>query len=78
MALAISSFATYNNFRSTIRSSMAKQKLELTFTQGFLLGLVVMFLGWSGIIQTFFVSKEVFKLNKIYIDGTFYKICKDN
>ena len=55
---------------------MVKQKLGLTFTQGFFLGLVVMFLVWSGIIQTFFVSKEVFKLNKIYIDGRMYQLCR--
>lgn len=55
---------------------MVKQKLELTFTHGFLLGLLVMFLIWTGIVEVFFVSKEVFKLNNIYIDGKIYQLCR--
>jgi hypothetical protein len=67
-----------NNTRSSIFGCMAKQKLGLTFAQGFFVGLTVMFFIWSGIIQTFFVSKEVFRLNKIYVDGKIYKLCRDN
>ncbi len=76
MAFDVSDYTCYYNFGSTIYRCMAKQKLELTFIHGFFLGLIVMFLLWSGIIQTFFVSKEVFKLNKIYIDGRMYQLCR--
>jgi hypothetical protein len=76
MAFVISVRTDYNNFRSTIFSSMVKQKLGLTFNQGFLLGLLVMFLFCTAIVGKFFVSKEVFKLNQIYIDGNIYKLCR--
>lgn len=76
MEIVLSGCPCYHNPRSTFYRSMAKQKLELTFRQGFFLGLAVMFLVWSGIIQAFFVSKEVFKLDKIYVDGRIYKLCR--
>ena len=57
---------------------MVKQKLELTFNQGVFLGAIVMFLFCTGIVGTFFVSKEVFKLNTIYIDGKLYRLCRGN
>lgn len=78
MAFDVSNCTCYDNFGSTIYCYMAKQKLELTFRQGFLFGMLVMFLTWSAIVHTFFVSKEVFKLNKIYIDGRIYRLCRDN
>jgi hypothetical protein len=76
MAFNVPDSSSYDNFRSTIYRCMAKQKLELTFKHGFFSGLLVMFLVWSGIIQTFFVSKEVFKLDNIYIDGRMYQLCR--
>lgn len=57
---------------------MVKQKLGLTFTQGFFVGMIVMFFIWSGIVQVFFVSKDVFKLNTIYVDGKIYRLCRGN
>jgi hypothetical protein len=55
---------------------MVNKKLELTFTQGFFLGLVVMFFIASGLVETYFVSKDVFNLNNIYIDGKIYQLCR--
>ena len=74
METVLPSCTSSNNSWSAFYRSMVKQKLELTFTHGFILGLLTMFFIWSGIIQTFFVSKEVFKLEKIYIDGKMYKL----
>lgn len=57
---------------------MVKQKLELSFTQGFLLGIIFTVIFMSVIIDKFFISKEVFlSSNIIYMDGRIYKICKD-
>lgn len=56
---------------------MAKQKLELTFTQGFFLGLLVCFLFCTAIVDKFFISKEVFELKRIYVEGRIYKLCED-
>lgn len=57
---------------------MVKQKLELTFKQGFFLGVISALLFSSIIMDKFFVSKEVFKLGNIYIDGKIYKLCRVN
>jgi hypothetical protein len=78
MAFAVSDCTDYNNYRDTIFSSMVKQKLELVFNRSFLLGSLVMLLFCTLIIENFFVSKEVFKLNKIYVDGKLYKLCRGN
>lgn len=55
---------------------MAKQKLELTFWNGVVLGALVTFFVCSGIVQEFFVSKEVFKLKTIYLEGKMYRLCR--
>jgi hypothetical protein len=56
---------------------MVKQKLELSFWNGVLAGAIVTFFVCSGIVGEFFVSKEVFKLKRIYIDGKIYRLCED-
>ena len=76
METMFSDCTSINNSWSSFHSSMVKQKLELTFWNGVFLGALVMFLGCSGIVETFFVSKEVFKLPSIYIDGKIYKLCR--
>ena len=65
-----------NYFGSSIFSCMVKQKLGLTFTQGFLLGIVFCFLFCTGLVDKFFVSKEVFNLKYIYVDGKVYQLCR--
>ena len=76
MAFAFSSCSHYNNYRDTFFSSMVKQKLEIKFWNGVMLGALVTFFICSGIVGEFFVSKEVFKLNTIYIDGRMYQLCR--
>jgi formate/nitrite transporter FocA (FNT family) len=56
---------------------MAKQKLELSFTQGFFLGALVCFLFCTAVVDKFFISKEVFELKRIYVEGRIYKLCED-
>jgi hypothetical protein len=56
---------------------MVKQKLGLTFTEGFFIGLVLTMLIMSVVIDKMFVSKEVFNLKKIYVNGRIYKLCED-
>jgi hypothetical protein len=69
----------YNNYRDTIFGCMVKQKLELSFTQGFLIGAVFSVLFMSVIIDKLFISKELFSETKrIYVDGRIYKLCRDN
>ena len=77
MAFDVSNSTGYDNFRSTIPCCMAKQKLELTFNQGFWLGIIVCFFICTGLVDKFFVSKEVFALKRIYVDGRMYKLCED-
>lgn len=78
MEIVFPNSSYYNNYRNTFFSCMVKQKLELSFTQGFLLGTIFTVLFMSVIIDKFFVSKEVFlNSNRIYMDGRIYRICKD-
>jgi uncharacterized membrane protein YagU involved in acid resistance len=77
MEIVIPNSTGYNNYRSTIYCSMAKQKLELTFWNGVVLGAIVTFFLLTGIIGQFFVSKDVFKLKNVYVDGKMYKIVED-
>jgi formate/nitrite transporter FocA (FNT family) len=55
---------------------MVEQKLELKFWNGVMVGALCTFLICSGIVGEFFVSKEVFKLKTIYLDGKIYKLCR--
>jgi hypothetical protein len=77
MEIVFSNRSNFNNDWSTFYCSMVKQKLELTFNQGFWLGMLVCLLTSSMIIDKFFVSKEVFFLKRIYVDGRIYKLCED-
>lgn len=77
METVFSSCTGINNSWSTIYCSMAKQKLELSFNQGFFLGIIVCFLLCSVLVESFFISKEVFELKKIYVNGKIYKLCED-
>ena len=54
---------------------MAKQKLELKFWGGVFVGAFAMLLACSYVLEKNFVSKDIFKLRTIYIDGRLYKLC---
>lgn len=77
MATLFSNSTSNNNFRSAIYSCMVKQKLELKFWNGVLVGALFTFFICSGIVGEFFVSKEVFKLKTIYLDGKIYRLCRE-
>ena len=76
METVLSSFSNFNNAWSAFYCCMVKQKLGLNFWNGFLAGALFIFLICSGIVEIFFVSKDVFKLNTIYIDRKLYKLDK--
>lgn len=77
METRIPSYTDNDNHRSSFYCGMAKQELELTFTQGFWLGMLVCLLISTVMVDKFFVSKEVFFLKRIYVDGRIYKLCED-
>ena len=77
METVLPSYTSFDNSWSAFYRSMAKQKLELTFKQGFWLGVIVCFFICTGLVDKFFVSKEVFELKRIYVDGRMYKLCED-
>lgn len=77
MAFAISNSTGYNNFRSALYCCMAKQKLELTFWNGLLIGFMLTLAVGSVIVDKFFISRDVFKLKKLYINGRMIKFCED-
>jgi hypothetical protein len=56
---------------------MAKQKLELTFWNGLLIGFMLTLAVGSVIVDKFFISRDVFKLKKLYINGRMIKFCED-
>jgi hypothetical protein len=64
------------NYRSSVRFSMGDKKLELTFWNGIIIATVLNIALASVVMDKFFVSKDVFKLGSIYIDGKIYKICR--
>jgi HrpA-like RNA helicase len=55
---------------------MGKSKLELKFKHGLLLGTTLTVLVMSAIMDTYFVSKTIFNLETVYLDGKTYKIIK--
>ena len=77
METCVSDCASNNNFRSSIHCSMAKQKLELTFREGFLIGILLSICLGTVLLDTFFVSKDVFNLKTIYVNGRIYKLVED-
>lgn len=56
---------------------MVKQKLELTFWNGLFIGIVLTFSIGSVLVDSYFVSKDVFSLKRIYVNGRIFKICED-
>lgn len=56
---------------------MVKQKLGLTFREGFLIGVLLSLCLGTILIDTFFVSKDVFNLRTIYVNGRIYKLVED-
>jgi len=56
---------------------MAKQKLELTFWNGIFIGVALTFAIGSVLVDGYFVSKDVFNLKRIYVNGRIFKICED-
>jgi len=64
------------NTRSTFRSCMVKQKLELKFIHGIWVGVVVSALISGIIINGRFINRDALLLNQIYLDGRLYKLCE--
>ena len=56
---------------------MAKQKLELTFFNGLIIGFALTLSVGSVIVGKYFISRDVFKLKKLYINGKMIKFCED-
>ncbi len=56
---------------------MVKQKLGLTFWNGLFIGAALTFCLGTVIVDSFFVSKDVFTMNRIYVNGRIYKLCED-
>ena len=77
MAFGFSDCTSYDNFRSTIYSCMVKQKLALNFIHGLVIGIVLTMAIMSVVIDKMFISKDVFKLKKIYVNGRIFKLCED-
>lgn len=77
MEARVSGYTDNDNYRSPVYCCMAKQKLELTFSNGFFIGMILSISLLSVVMDKYFVSKEVFKLKRIYVDGRIYKLCED-
>jgi hypothetical protein len=77
MAFGFSNCSRYNNFRSSIYSCMVKQKLELNFIHGVVIGVILTASIMSVVIDKMFVSRDVFKLKRIYVNGKIFKLCED-
>lgn len=77
MAFGFSNCSRYNNFRSSIYSCMVKQKLELNFIHGVVIGAILTASIMSVVIDKMFVSRDVFKLKRIYVNGKIFKLCED-
>ncbi len=56
---------------------MVKQKLGLTFWNGLIIGIALTISLGTVLIDSFFVSKDVFKLKTIYVNGRIYKLIED-
>jgi hypothetical protein len=77
MAFGFSNCSRYNNLRSSIYSCMVKQKLELNFIHGLIIGGILTASIMSVVIDKMFVSKDIFKLKRIYVNGKIFKLCED-
>ena len=66
----------FRNTRSTFRSCMVKQKLELKFIHGIWLGILVSAMVSGIIINGRFINRDALLLNQIYLDGRLYKLCE--
>jgi hypothetical protein len=56
---------------------MVKQKLGLTFWNGLVIGIALTVSLGTVLIDSFFVSKDVFNLKTIYVNGRIYKLIED-
>lgn len=56
---------------------MVKQKLELNFIHGVVIGAILTASIMSVVIDKMFVSRDVFKLKRIYVNGKIFKLCED-
>lgn len=56
---------------------MVKQKLGLTFREGFLIGVLFSICLGTVLVDTFFISKDVFSLKTIYVNGKIYRLVED-
>ena len=56
---------------------MVKQKLELTFKEGLIIGVLLSLCLGTILVDSFFVSKDVFNLRTIYVNGRIYKLVED-
>lgn len=56
---------------------MKKEKNSFTFLRGVLLGYTFTLAVGSIIVDKYFISREVFKLKRVYINGKMIKFCED-
>lgn len=77
MATIVPNSSSIYNIRRSFYCGMAKQKLVADFTTGILIGAVIALFCMSIVIETFFVSKNVFNLKRVYVNGRLYKIVED-
>lgn len=54
-----------------------KKPSPFTFLRGVLLGYTITLAVGSIIVDKYFISREVFKLKRIYINGKMIKFCED-
>ena len=56
---------------------MAKQKLELTFFNGLLIGYMLTISTSAILVDKYFVSRKIFDLKKVYTNGKIIRFCED-
>jgi len=79
--ISIPDSSNYNYARSSLYDDLAKQELEpmkkLTFCNGVVIGVLFSLSLATVLIDAFFVSKDVFTLKTIYVNGRIYKLIED-
>ncbi len=53
------------------------KNLGLTFLHGLVIGIFLSFSILSVVIDKYFISRDTFRLDGIYLNGKIYKICED-
>jgi hypothetical protein len=79
--IGISNSSNHNYVRSSIYDDLVKQELEsmkkLTFCNGVVIGVLFSLSLATVLVDEFFVSKDVFNLKTIYVNGRIYKLIED-